>query len=305
MGAKPRASVPRKKMRLGGRVDYNACLHCHLLEINVGTTNEMWLQTACSLEFNASVATPFIFMLRPRSGAQQWVAREQYVLTPSVSAVEFTDQFGNLCQRLMAPAGPFSIRTSADVQAPDWTDSAPGAPFVEVNRLPAETLPFVLPSRYCESDRFTEMASSIVSGVAPGYDQCAAIVNYIRNTVQYVPGTGQQIISAAETNERSQAVCRDMAHLGMALCRALSIPARMVVGYFETLQPMDLHAWFEAYVGNRWYVFDPTQEDLQGGRVAIAYGRDAADVALYTQFGDPVDILHMSVSVTRLANPPS
>jgi transglutaminase-like putative cysteine protease len=149
------------------------------------------------------------------------------------------------------------------------------------------------------------MASSIVVGWAPGYDQCTAIVNYIRESVQYAPGAGQQIISAAEVNERSQAVCRDMAHLGIAFCRALSIPARMVVGYLETLQPMDLHAWFEAYVGGRWYTFDPTQHDLDGGRVAIAYGRDAADVAIYTQFGDPVELLQMLVRVARLPGAPS
>jgi len=95
-----------------------------------------------------------------------------------------------------------------------------------------------------------------------------------------------------------------MAHLGIACCRALSIPARMVVGYLETLEPMDLHAWFEAYVGNRWYTFDPTQENLSGGRVAIAFGRDAADVAIYTQFGDPVELLNMQVNVRRMSGPP-
>lgn len=264
----------------------------------------MWLQTSCSLEFNAPAATPFLLMLRPRSGAQQWIAREQYVLLPSVPAVEFTDPFGNLCQRLVAPPGPFSIRTSADIEAADAADSAPGAPFVEVRYLPDAALPFLLPSRYCESDRFTKMASSLVAGWAPGYDQCTAIVNHIRETLQYVPGTGQQIISAAEVNEKSQAVCRDMAHLGIALCRALSIPARMVVGYLEALQPMDLHAWFEAYVGGRWYTFDPTQNNLQGARVAMAYGRDASDVAIYTQFGDPVELLQMVVNVERLPGPP-
>ena len=265
----------------------------------------MWLHASCSLEFNAPVATPFLLMLRPRSGAQQWIAREQYVLAPSVPAVEFTDPFGNLCQRLVAPPGQFSVRTSADIEAADAADCAPGAPFVEVHQLPEATLPFLLPSRYCESDRFAQMASSLVAGWAPGYDQCTAIVNYIRATLQYVPGTGQQIISAAEVNEQPHAVCRDMAHLGIALCRALAIPARMVVGYLEDLQPMDLHAWFETYVGGRWYTFDPTRNDLQGGRVAIAYGRDAADVAIYTQFGDPVELLRMEVSVERLSTPPT
>jgi transglutaminase-like putative cysteine protease len=265
----------------------------------------MWVHASCSLEFNIPVATPFLLMLRPRSGMQQWVAREQYALVPSVPAVEFTDPFGNLCQRLVAPSGPFSIRTSADIEAADAADSAPGAPFIEVQQLPSDTLPFLLPSRYCESDRFAQMASSLVAGWAPGYDQCTAIVKYIRETLQYVPGCGQQIISAAEVNEQSQAVCRDMAHLGIALCRALCIPARMVVGYLETLQPMDLHAWFEAYVGGRWYTFDPTQNNLQGSRVAIAYGRDATDVAVYTQFGDPVELRQMLVSVELLRRPPS
>ena len=264
----------------------------------------MWVHASCFLEFNPEVATPFLLMLRPRSGMQQWIAREQYTLIPSVPAVEFTDPFGNLCQRLVAPAGPFSIHTSADIEAADEADSAPGAPFIEVQQLPAETLPFLLPSRYCESDRFTEMATSLALGWAPGYDQCMAIVNYIRDSLQYCPGTGQQIISATEVNQNSQAVCRDMAHLGIALCRALSIPARMVVGYLHTLWPMDMHAWFEAYVGGRWYTFDPTQDSLQGVRVAIAYGRDAADVAVYTQFGDPVELLRMDVSVEQLASPP-
>jgi transglutaminase-like putative cysteine protease len=264
----------------------------------------MWLHASCFLEFNIPVPTPFVLMLRPRSGRAQWVASEQYVLSPSVPAVEFTDMFGNLCQRLVAPSGHFTIHTSVDIETADTSDTDPGAPFVEVQQLPDETLPFLLPSRYCESDRFTEMAASLVAGRAAGYDQCIAIVDYIRNTVRYTPGAGQQIISASELNKQGSGVCRDMAHLGIACCRALSIPARMVVGYLETLEPMDLHAWFEAYVGNQWYTFDPTQVDLKGGRVAVAFGRDAADVAIYTQFGDPVELLSMQVNVGRLTEPP-
>ena len=260
----------------------------------------MWLHASCYLEFNIPVATPFLLMLRPRSGRQQWVAREQYEFSPSVTAVEFTDPFGNLCQRLVAPAGPFSVNTSVNVECAEAFDMAPGAPFIEVQNLPEETLPFLLPSRFCESDRFTQLAQSLVAGRAAGYDQCTAIVDYICQTLQYSPGSGQEIISACEVNEKSQAVCRDMAHLGIACCRALSIPARMVVGYLEGLVPMDLHAWFEAYVGGRWYTFDPTQNDRYGGRVAIAYGRDATDVAIYTQFGDPVDLVRMDISVERV-----
>ena len=265
----------------------------------------MWLHASCSLDFKIPAPTPFVLMLRPRSGLQQWIGREEYVLSPSVPAVEFTDLFGNLCQRLVAPAGEFSIHTSADIESSDASDTAPGAHFIPVQNLPDETLPFLLPSRFCESDRFSQMAAELVSDCAPGYDQCTAIVDYVRRTVRYAPGCGGDIISACEVNTRSQAVCRDMAHLGIALTRALSIPARLVVGYLETLQPMDLHAWFEAYVGGRWYTFDPTQDDMGGGRVAIAYGRDATDVAIYTQFGDPVELVNMKVSVERMAAPPS
>ena len=259
----------------------------------------MWLNASCFLEFRISVPTPFLLILRPRSGRQQWIAREEYVLSPSVPAIEFTDSFGNLCQRLVSPAGYFSVRTSVDIDTAEASDVAYGAPFVEVQMLPDETLPFLYPSRYCDSDRFTDMAASLAAGWAPGYDQCCAIVDYVRNSIEYTPGHGQQIISASEVNQSGYGVCRDMAHLGIACCRALSIPARMVVGYLEGLEPMDLHAWFEAYVGNRWYTFDPTQKNLQGGRVAIAFGRDAADVAVYTQFGDPVELLTFDVNVIR------
>lgn len=263
----------------------------------------MWIHATCLLDFQVPVATPFLFMLRPRSGWQQWVGREEYVLKPSVPAVEFTDPFGNLCQRLVAPPGEFSVYTSVEVECAEASDSAPGAHFVEVQQLPDETLPFLLPSRFCESDRFSQMAASIAAGWAPGYDQCTAIVDYIRRTTRYMPGAGEDIVSACEVNERTEAVCRDMAHLGIACCRALSIPARMVVGYLENLQPMDLHAWFEAFVGGRWYTFDPTRDDLLGGRLAIAYGRDAADVAIYTQFGDRVKLLRMNVTVDPMETP--
>lgn len=266
----------------------------------------MWMRASCFLDFNSLVATPFIFMLRPRSGWQQWIGREQYLLSPAgVSAVEFTDPFGNLCQRLVAPAGRFSISTSFDVEIAEASDIAPGAPFVEVQELPEETLPFLLPSRFCESDRCTQLAASIVAGRLAGYDQCSAIADYVRQTIEYAPGAGQLIVSACEVNQKSQAVCRDMAHLGIACCRALSIPARMVVGYLENLQPMDMHAWFEAYVGGRWYTFDPTQSDMQGGRIAVAYGRDAADVAIYTQFGNLVELLQLNVTMARIDAPSS
>jgi len=260
----------------------------------------MWLRTICQLRFNITMPIPFLLMLRPRSGAQQWVAREEYRLKPSVPALEFTDDYGNLCQRLIAPAGAFEVYTSAEVMTADYVDQALGAPFVEIQNLPDAVLSYLLPSRYCESDRFHQMASEITAGERPGYDQVVAIVSWLRNTIDFSPGSSDIPVSAAEVNRRQVGVCRDFAHLGIALCRSLSIPARMVVGYLHLLEPMDLHAWFEAYVGGRWYTFDATQAQLKGGYVAIGYGRDAADVAVFNQFGPAVYPTAQTVRVVRI-----
>jgi len=260
----------------------------------------MWLQVSCELAFDIAEATPFVLMLRPRSGMQQWIAREEYRLEPSVPVFEFTDDFGNLCQRLIAPTGAFSVRTSAEVMTGDHVDQAFGAPFIEIQNLPDNVLSCLLPSRYCESDRFHQMATEITAGQQPGYDQVAAIVTWLRNTISYRPGSSDIPVSAAEVNSRQVGVCRDFAHLGIALCRGLSIPARMVVGYLYGLEPMELHAWFEAYVGNRWYTFDATQAELKGGYVAVGYGRDAADVAIYNQFGPAVYPVAQTVHVERI-----
>lgn len=248
----------------------------------------MWLRASCDLTFDITVPTPFILMLRPRSGAQQWIAREEYRLVPSVPVFEYTDIYANLCQRLVAPPGNFEVHTVADVMTADYTDQAPGAPFVEVQYLPDAVLNYLLPSRYCESELFGQMATEITAGQLLGYDQVAAIETWLRNTIRNEPGSSDTPVSAVGVNTRQSGVCRDLSHLGIALCRSLSIPARLVVGYLYGLEPMDMHAWFEAYVAGRWYTFDATQAVPRGGYVAIGYGRDAADVAVYNQFGPPV-----------------
>lgn len=264
----------------------------------------MWLRATCNLDFQMASWTPLVLMLRPRSGEQQWVARESYTLTPSVPVVEYTDIYGNLCQRLVAPSGDFSIHTSADVMTADEVDTAPGACFIEIQNLPESVLGYLLPSRYCESDRFGDLAREITGGSQLGYDQVANIDRWIRNTIRYTPGSSNIPISAVEVNARCEGVCRDLAHLGVALCRSISIPTRLVVGYLYGLYPMDLHAWFEAYVGGRWYTFDPTQNEIRGGRVAIAYGRDAADVSVFHQFGAGENLINMDVRVELLNDPP-
>jgi len=245
----------------------------------------MWLRTSCELTFNISSPTPFILMLRPHSGAQQWIAREEYIISPAVPVFEYSDVYGNLCQRLIAQPGIFEIRTSAEIRTAELVDQAPGAEYVQIQNLPNSVLHYLLPSRYCESDRFFNLATTITKGQKPGYDQVSAIENWVRDTIRYIPGSSNFPMSAVEVNLRQSGVCRDLAHLGIALCRSLSIPARMVVGYLHKLEPMDLHAWFEAYSGGYWYTFDAVQTGPKGGYVAVGYGRDAADVAIYNQFG--------------------
>ncbi|MBW4658598.1 MAG: transglutaminase family protein [Drouetiella hepatica Uher 2000/2452] len=259
----------------------------------------MRLQAGCQLSYETNAPTPLIFMLRPRSGSGQWVASEEYLLMPSVPVVEYTDGYGNLCQRLVVPPGRFEARISACVETADTIDVDPTAPYVPVELLPENTLQFLLPSRYCQSDLLGNLAIDVVGNAVPGYAQVEAIRNWVHENIKYEYGTSNASTSAVDTAESRIGVCRDFTHLGISLCRSLNIPARMVVGYLYQLDPMDLHAWFEAYVGDRWYTFDSTQNQPRGNRITIAYGRDAADVALSTQFG-AMQLLDMKVWVDEV-----
>ncbi|MGD1944560.1 MAG: transglutaminase domain-containing protein [Leptolyngbyaceae cyanobacterium] len=256
----------------------------------------MELKARCQIAFEAAAPTPVILMLRPRSGFGQWIIKEEYLLEPQLPVIEYTDSYGNLCQRLVVPEGSLSVDTTFHVATPDQVEIDLEARFVPVQDLPETVLQWLLPSRYCQSDRLGQLANEIVEGCQPGYAQVEAIRQWIHHNVEYAYGTSDASTSAVDTADERIGVCRDFTHLGMALCRSLNIPARMVVGYLYQLEPMDLHAWFEAYVGDRWYVFDATQPETKGNRIAVAYGRDAADVALATQFG-PLSLNQLTVSV--------
>jgi len=264
----------------------------------------MKLRVSCQLRFQIIEPSVLIFILRPYRGSQQWINREVFSIKPLLTTLESTDSFGNSCQRLLAPTGDLFIYSSSDVIVNNNIDIAPNAHFVEIQQLPDKVLPFLLPSRYCESDRFGDLARTITASACPGYDQVHAISDWVRQNIQYVPGCSEFPLSAAEIHHIGQGVCRDLAHVAIALCRSISIPARLVVGYLYKLQPMDLHAWFEAYIGERWYIFDPTQFDPCGGRVIIAYGRDAADVSIFHQFGSGCLLSNMDVRVDLLDNYP-
>ena len=259
----------------------------------------MRVRASCDIEMHLEVESPLLLMLRPRGGASQRITRESFTFSHDVPVDDYTDMFGNLCQRLVAPAVEFEIHSAVEAETVGHMEVAPGAPFVGVQDLPLDVLCYLVPTRYCESDRFGDTARQVVGNTLLGYDQVATISDWIKNHIAYRPGTGDSQLTADEVRLQGYGVCRDLAHLGIAMCRSISIPARMVVGYLAELEPMDLHAWFEAYVGDRWYTFDPTQDSLDNPRIAIAVGRDAADVAIYHQFG-PLPIssaVHISVSV--------
>jgi transglutaminase-like putative cysteine protease len=256
----------------------------------------MRLNAGCKLVFEATAPASLIVMLRPRSGAGQKVVREANEVKPNALTTDFVDINGNLCQRLLIDPGCFQIESSVTVETSDRIDVARGAAFVPVYELPEQALPFLLPSRYCQSDLLSDLARTITYGHEHASDQVEAISCWIHANIEYHYDTSNASTSALDTVRTRIGVCRDFVHLGIALCRSLTIPARMVVGYLYKLEPIDMHAWFEAYVGGRWYIFDPTQAQPRGNRIAIAYGKDAADVALANEFG-PVDLTGMEVWV--------
>ena len=158
---------------------------------------------------------------------------------------------------------------------------------------------FVLPSRYCEADRLGYKARQISQYAPPGYAQVESIRQWIHDHFTYAYGTTDSSTSAMDVLALGTGVCRDYAHAGIALCRSLNIPARMAVGYLHASEPMDLHAWFEAYIGERWYTFDATQRNPLGNRIVVAYGKDAADVAMATYFGN-MTLVRLEVGVEAI-----
>lgn len=262
----------------------------------------MILDATCQLDYQTTEEVPVIFMLRPRSGWAQWIMREEFHIQPQVPVVEFTDVYGNLCQRTVMPAGDFHLSVQYRVLVPDIVDEDLLAPLMPVQHLPTDLLHYLLPSRYCQSDQLSALAISIVGDTPPTYQQVAMIGTWIHHHIRYEAGSSDTSTSALETANTKRGVCRDFAHLGIALCRTINVPARMVVGFLHQLNPMDLHAWFEAFIGGRWFTFDATEKVTSGNRIVIAYGRDAADVALATMFG-AFTMQNMKVTVTPVDHP--
>lgn len=259
----------------------------------------MLLRASCSFTMHAALPVTSIFMLRAQSGAAQFISSEAFVTTPYVHVNEYIDNYGNLCQRLIIPEGVFLLESQVTATCSPIIDVHPSAGYSPVETLPDYVLQFLLPSRYCESDKITELATEVTRGCLPGYEQVEAIRSWVYNNFRYRYGVTNSSTSAMDIINSRTGVCRDYSHVAISLCRNLDIPARMAVGYLNQLKPMDLHAWFEAYVGDRWYTFDATQPTPVGGRITMAYGRDAADVAFASHFGI-VELQKMEVNVEEI-----
>ena len=260
----------------------------------------MKLKAHCELTLTAPTDCPLVAMLRPRTGQAQRMVSTSYTLQPWVPVSNYVDIYGNLCQRLVVPQGTlrmvFDVTMEVEANIAVHTDAL----FTPTQNLPDDVLLYLLQSRYCPSDKMQEKARDIVGNAPPGYPQVEAIRRWIQHNLVYQYGVSTATTDAIDTLGHGAGVCRDFAHVGIALCRSLRIPARIVVGYLYQLDPMDLHAWFEAFVGGRWYTFDATQQAPRGGRIVIAYGRDAADVAFISDYAEqPLEVLDMRVEVVR------
>ncbi len=247
----------------------------------------------CRLSYELPQPTPMILLLNIHYSRAGDLERPDLVVTdPAVPLESYRDGFGNWCTRLVAPEGRFTAGTSGIIRDAGLSDPVgTEAEQVPVERLPAETLVYLLPSRYCESDVVSEAAWSLFGSTPLGWSRVKAVCDYCHGHITFGYEHSRPTRTAAEAHMERRGVCRDYAHLAIAFCRALNIPARYCTGYVSDISqpppyaPMDFAAWMEVYLGGSWWTLDPRNNDIRFGRVLIARGRDAADVPLTHSFG--------------------
>jgi len=253
----------------------------------------MLIRLGYEIAIGCAQPTPVISLLEIHRERQADIKRQTRVLTsPSVPTRTYTDLFGNVCRRFTAPAGGVRILYDAVVEdsgLPDAVNTL--AKETPVEQLPDEVLGYLLGSRYCETDHLMGLAWSLFGHLPPGWARVQAIVDYVHNRLSFGYGYARSTRTAAQAHEEQVGVCRDFAHLTIALCRCMNIPARYVNGYLGDIgvpanpAPMDFSAWAEVYLEGKWYTFDARHNTPRTGRIVIARGRDATDVPLLHTFG--------------------
>ncbi len=253
----------------------------------------MRIHIGCEMSFDFPQATPMIAMLNVHYSRASDLERPDFLVSdPPVQIESYRDSFGNWCNRFVATAGRFTIGTDSVVRDPGTFEVLDTSAFQhQVEHLPTDTLLFLLPSRYCESDVLASEAWRLFGHTAPGAPRVQAVCDFVHNHLTFNYGLARPTRTAAEAYREQSGVCRDFAHLAVAFCRALNIPTRYCTGYIGDIglpkpwSDMDFAGWMEVYLGGRWRAYDPRNNAPRIGRTLIAYGRDAADVPLTHIFG--------------------
>ncbi len=251
------------------------------------------IRTGYELTYSCPQPTPMILTLSVHpSRRRDLLTPDKMQVQPLVAATEYLDGFGNICHVVHAPSGQFTIASDFLVEDSGAHDEvAPDAQQISLEKLPVETLGYLLGSRYCETDRLGEFAWATFGKVPKGWPLVQAICDYVHDHITFGYAHANPTKTAYDAFQEKQGVCRDFAHLAITLCRCMNVPARYCTGYLGDIgvplepYPMDFSAWFEAYLGGRWYTFDARHNKPRIGRILIARGRDATDVAITTLFG--------------------
>ena len=253
----------------------------------------MRIRAGYEISYNCMQPTPMLLVLSVHPSRLRDIDGPHRInFSPLIGATEYRDLFGNICHRIIAPPGRLTISTGFVISDSGMPDAVvPEAKQHPVEELPDETLVFLLGSRYCETDRLSDLAWSLFGGTPPGWARVQAICDYAHNWITFNYQHADATRSAWSGHSERIGVCRDFAHLAITLCRCMNIPARYCTGYLGEFgvpvgrNPMDFSGWFEAYLDNGWHVFDARHNVRRIGRIKIAHGRDAADVAISNTFG--------------------
>lgn len=255
--------------------------------------SNLHIRVGFEMHYELPQPTPMMLALNVHhSRAADLVYPDQLITDPPVPHSGYHDLFGNWCTRLIAPQGPFVMRTETVVRDNGFADTQNwSAQQLPVEQLPNETLVYLLGSRYCETDQLSDLAWSWFGHGPTGYARVQGICDFVNKHITFGYQHARRTRTAMEAYNEQVGVCRDFAHLAIAFCRCMNIPARYCTGYLGDIRippipaPMDFAGWFEAYLGDRWYTFDPRNNTPRIGRILMATGRDAADVALVHTFG--------------------
>ena len=272
----------------------------------------MEIRAGYDIAFQCFQETPMVLMLSVEPArVKDLVSEHRMQFSPEILARDYVDMFGNTCTRIVAPPGLVEIRNEfliADSGLPD--EVAPGARQLEVGELPDDVLIYLLGSRYCDTEKLSNLAWSLFGGIAAGWQRVQAICDYAHDRICFGYHHARADRTASEGHEERIGVCRDFAHLAVTLCRCMNIPARYCTGYLGDIgvpidpAPMDFSAWFEVYLDGRWFTFDARHNHPRIGRIVMARGRDAADVAISTNFG-AVQLVRFSVITEEAASVPA